>query len=230
MALINDFLSLIYPKHCEACANLLHKHEMFLCTHCLLSLPRGKSLNQNSNTLHHVFEGRIPFQSVECLYVFEKEARVQKILHAIKYQGQKELAEYLGKLFAEQLSALQNTKPIDIIVPLPLHKNKLKIRGYNQSEWFAKGVATSLKIELDTSSLKKNKSTETQTRKKKYERWQNVEQVFELVNLKNFEHKHVLLLDDVITTGASIEAAYAPFKNIPGLTFSIGSIAFANKL
>lgn len=230
MALINDFLSLIYPKHCEACGNVLHKHETYLCSLCLLNLPKGQVLNSNSNMLQHVFTGRIPVLYAECLYVFEKEARVQKILHAIKYQGQKELAEYLGKLFAKQLKTANKLHPFDLIIPTPLHETKLKRRGYNQSEWFAKGVASTLNIELDTISLYKNKSTETQTRKGKYERWQNVDAVFELKNENKFENKHVLLLDDVITTGATIEAAFLPFKNINGIKFSVGSIAFANKL
>ena len=116
---------------------------------------------------------------------------------------------------------------IDTIIPIPLHKKKLSTRGYNQSEWFAKGLAQVLLKEMDVVSLERTVETSTQTKKKKYERWENVEHIFQLKHPQNLVNKHVLLVDDVITTGATIEAAWQALKNVEGIRISVASIAFA---
>ncbi len=120
-------------------------------------------------------------------------------------------------------------KNVDVVLPIPLHTKKLKQRGYNQSEWFAKGIASELNLKLDTTLLKKVNSTSTQTNKKKFERWENVEGVFELQNSESLTNKHVLIVDDVITTGATIEAAWQALKDVEGIKVSVLSIAFAAK-
>lgn len=229
MALINDFMSLIYPRHCEACGTNLLKHEEFICNLCLINLPKSNYHSNVDNELSYVFAGRIPSRQALCFYVFEKSGRVQKILHAIKYQNQKELAEFLGKLYAKDLKQNEVLKNIDVILPIPLHPKKLKLRGYNQSEWFAKGIATELNLTLDTVALKKSNATNTQTNKKKFERWENVDGVFELQNKYALTNKHVLIIDDIITTGATIEAAWQALKNVEGIKVSVLSLAFAAK-
>lgn len=229
MALINDFMSLIYPRHCEACGATLLKHEEFICNLCLVSLPKSNYHKNLNNELSYVFGGRIPLQNALCFYVFEKSGRVQQLLHAIKYQNQKELAEYIGKLYAKDLMQNEVLKNVDVVLPIPLHAKKLKQRGYNQSEWFAKGIATGLNLKLDSKLLIKVNSTSTQTNKKKFERWENVEGVFELQNSETLINKHVLIVDDVITTGATIEAAWQALKDVEGIKVSVLSIAFAVK-
>ena len=229
MALINDFMSLIYPRHCEACGTNLLKHEEFICNLCLVSLPKSNYHKNLNNELSFVFAGRIPLQNALCFYVFEKSGRVQQLLHAIKYQNQKELAEFIGKLYVKDLKESEILKNIDVVLPIPLHAKKLKQRGYNQSEWFAKGIASELNLKLDSTLLKKVNSTNTQTNKKKFERWENVEGVFELQNSETLKNKHVLIIDDVITTGATIEAAWQALKNVEGIRVSVLSIAFATR-
>ena len=229
MVIINDLMSLIYPRHCEACEANLLKHEEFICTLCLINLPKSNYHKNNTSELSYVFAGRIPLQNALCFYIFEKSGRVQQLLHAIKYQNQKELAEFIGKLYAKDLKETEVLKHVDVVLPIPLHTKKLKQRGYNQSEWFAKGIARELNLKLDTTLLKKVNSTSTQTNKKKFERWENVEGVFELQNAGSLTNKHVLIVDDVITTGATIEAAWQALKDVEGIKVSVLSIAFAAK-
>lgn len=227
MTLINDFLSLIYPRHCEACVNSLFKHETFICNHCKLNLPRSNYHKNTDNELSQIFAGRIPLQNSSCFYLFEKNGKVQKLLHAIKYQNQKELAFFIGDLYAKDLEKEEAMNSFDVIVPIPLHRKKLKARGFNQSEWFAKGLAERLKKPLDVVSFERARETSTQTKKKKYQRWENVEGIFNLKDKQAFVNKHILLVDDVITTGATVEAAWMALKDIEGVKLSVASIAFA---
>ncbi len=227
MALINDFLSLIYPRHCEACTNQLFRHETFICNACKLNLPKSNYHRQADNELARVFAGRVPLVNAGAFYTYEKKARVQNLLHAIKYKGQKELGEFLGNLYANDLVNDSAFSDVDVVVPIPLHEKKLRKRGYNQSEWFAKGIASGLGKPLKSSLLVRTKETSTQTRKKKYERWENVEGIFSVVSPQENTNNHVLLVDDVITTGATIEAACVPLLQIEGIRISVTSIAFA---
>lgn len=231
MALINDFLSLIYPRHCEACSNTLFRHETFMCTYCKLNLPKSNyHHNALSDTeLARVFTARVPLKNALCFYLYEKSGKIQKLLHAIKYQNQKELAEFIGTIYGEELHKSGVMDDLDLIIPIPLHKNKLKLRGYNQSEWFAKGLSKSLNTSLDPQLFERISDTATQTKKKKYQRWENVEGIFKLNNTEKLINKHVLLVDDVITTGATIEAAWLALKDVEGITLSAASIAFAPK-
>lgn len=228
MALINDFLSLIYPRRCEACGDLLFEHEKYICNYCMLHLPRSNYHLDKENRLMSIFAGRVPLAGAASQYVFEKDGKVQKLIHAIKYEEQKELAQFLGGLYASGLEGDGWWTGIDVIIPIPLHKSKLKTRGFNQSEYYAKGFADVTGKELDTQSLKRTKNTETQTRKKKYERWENVESVFELAEEAQLENKHILLVDDVVTTGATIEAAWQALRKVENIQISVVSIAFAS--
>jgi ComF family protein len=162
-----------------------------------------------------------------CFYLFEKSGKVQKLLHAIKYQNQKELAQFIGELYAQDLIKEKTLDDIDVIIPIPLHKNKLKLRGFNQSEWFAKGLAKSLQKPMDIISFERRQETSTQTKKKKYQRWENVEGIFGLKDPAALINKHILLVDDVITTGATIEAAWLALQDVEGIKVSVISIAFA---
>ena len=229
MTLINDFFSLIYPRHCEACTNSLFKHELYICNYCKLNLPKSNYHHKHENELLQTFGGRVPLQYGCSLYLFEKSGKVQKLLHAIKYQQQKELAQFIGELYALDLANELYLKDIDIILPIPLHDKKLKLRGYNQSEWFAKGLAKGLKKPLDIASFRRIKETNTQTKKKKYKRWENVEGIFKLNNAGELINKHVLIVDDVVTTGATIEAAWMALKEVEGIKLSLACMAFASR-
>lgn len=227
MTLINDFLSLIYPRRCEACSDLLFQHEQFICTHCRLNLPKSGYHAGQANRLATALAGRVPLEHALCFYLFEKSGRVQRMIHAIKYQEQKELGEYLGRLYAGDLLKNRDLGGVDVILPIPLHHKKLKARGFNQSEWFARGLSLGLSLPVDTTSMERRKETATQTKKKKYQRWENVENIFEIREPALLKNKHVLLVDDVITTGATIEAAWQALKTVDGIKVSVASIAFA---
>lgn len=226
MGFINDLLSLIFPRNCEACSNLLFEHENFICNQCSIDLSSG--IKQYQGQINNVFAGRIPLENICCCYVYMKDGKTQNLLHAIKYQGQKALAVHIGKLFAQQYK--DQLKTIDLIIPIPLHAKKLKKRGFNQSDCFAQGIQGESQISIERELLTRVKNTETQTKKAKFARWQNVEGIFLLHNPTYFENKHILLVDDVITTGATLEAAWLAFKDVKGIKISIGSIAYAAKL
>ncbi len=229
MALINAFMSLIYPRFCEACGRHLFQHEKYICHVCYLNLPKSAFHLNKQNAISLTLAGRVPLEEVLCLYLFEKKGRVQHLLHAIKYQNQKELAVYLGKLLARDYLLHDNLSSFDLILPIPLHKNKFKKRGYNQSELFAQGLSKGLGSLMIPDALIRTADSATQTRKKKFERWENVEGIFSVNSLEQLRNKHILLVDDVITTGATIDSAWQCLKEIEGLKISVACIAYARK-
>lgn len=194
-----------------------------------MSLPKSHFHKDPNNPVYQALGGRMLLQNATSLFVFEKEGKVQALLHALKYENQKALGVLLGELFFKDLQHSGFFENVDVIVPVPLHKNKLRLRGYNQSACFASGISNASEIALDTSTLVREQETSTQTKKKKYERWENVKNVFALTSAEAFENKHILLVDDVVTTGATIEAAWLALKEVKGIRVSLASIAFANK-
>jgi ComF family protein len=229
MALINDFMSLIYPRSCEACEEVLFKHEQYICNACQLTLPKSNFHLSPNNPISMALAGRVPVKNATCLFEFEKLGRVQKLLHALKYENQQTLGEFMGKQLYHTLSNSAFFEGIDVIVPVPLHPNKLKQRGYNQSACFAKGISDASGIPVNTSVLHRSGETSTQTKKKKFERWENVGSVFTLTDHAFFQNKHILLVDDVITTGATIEGCWQALKEVDNISVSLASIAYALK-
>lgn len=229
--LINDFLSLIYPSCCPACQNLLMKHESLICNTCLLTLPRLKNNPVQEQQLEHTFAGRVTLHHSGALFAFEKSGRVQKLLHTIKYKQHRLLASYLGQMMGVEWYENRGLSGIDYVVPVPLHPKKLRARGFNQSEYIGKGLAQSLGAELVSNGLMRQTETKTQTRKFQFERWENVKDVFVINPLKSelFKGKHILLVDDVITTGATIEAACIALQSVPDIRLSIIALAYALK-
>ena len=229
MTLINDFLSLIYPRYCEACGSNLYKHEDLICNQCIITLPHSNYHLSPANEINLLFAGRVPLIHALCIFNFEKSGRVQKLIHALKYQNQMGLGIWLGNYYANLLKVNSILEDVDLLIPIPLHKKKLKQRGYNQSECFAKGLSEVFERPMLNNCILRLSETSTQTKKKKFERWQNVEGVFKINNPSILENKHVLLVDDVITTGATIDATWQAIKDIEGIKISVISIAFAAK-
>ncbi len=176
-----------------------------------------------------LFYGRTNLLLATSFYLFQKKGNIQKILHSIKYKRNKELAVLVGKWYAEDLKEDPIISKADYIVPVPLHIQKFKQRGYNQSEEFGKGLSHGLTIPIETTILQRKQFTSTQTKKSKYERWENVGDVFELTSYETFKNKHVVLVDDVITTGATIEACCQLLQQVEGIKISVLSIAYAEK-
>ena len=226
MPFLSEFLNLIYPKICITCDRLLNKDEKIICLKCLYHLPKTNFHLQNDNEIEQRFWGKIPIVRATAFFHFQKGSPYQKLLHHLKYKGEKEIGQVLGEYFAVDLMSSDFAK-VDVIVPVPLHRNKLKKRGYNQSEWIAKGIAEKLQKPLDTDTLFRVIENPTQTKKGVFERWENVEGIFEIKNRETFKGKHVLLVDDVLTTGATIVACATAILQCEGASVSVATLAKA---
>jgi ComF family protein len=221
------FISLFYPKFCFACGNALFGNEKVICTFCMHNLPETNYHLFSDNPVEQLFWGRIKAENASSFLFYEKSSKYGHLLHEFKYKGYTEIGLFLGQLFG---SRLKDTafKDIDIIVPIPLHKAKYRSRGFNQSEVFGNGLAMPLGKPVVTDALARNIFTSTQTRRGRFERWENVEGIFKVKNTELLKNKHVLLIDDVVTTGATIEAAGIEILKCEGCKLSIATMAFAH--
>jgi ComF family protein len=201
-----DFIHLIYPNNCLLCGESLVKTESQLCLFCLFSLPKTNYHLQKDNPIEKRFWGKVNIEHASSFFYFQKGSSVQKLLHELKYHGNKEIGELLGAHLGMELLQSPFYKDIDLIVPVPLHKNRYQKRGYNQSECIAKGISSVLKKPVDTQTLIRVVETSTQTKKGVFERWENTNGIFALVDNHAFKSKHILLVDDVLTTGSTLEA------------------------
>ena len=203
--MFNDFFNLIFPDLCCACNSALLRNERDICLNCLVTLPKTNFHLNKDNPVNKVFWGRVQIEMAVSFYSFAKKSKVQNLLHHLKYKGVKEVGVTVGTLLGYDLNKSDYFKGIDLIVPVPLHENKFKKRGYNQSEWIAKGVAKSMGVPINLNSLYRKQDSQTQTKKSRYKRWENVDEIFSLSD-NELDNKNILLIDDVLTTGATIEA------------------------
>jgi ComF family protein len=224
--ILTEFLNLFFPKTCLACGDYLDKSEEYLCLNCVFNLPKTNYHNFPENEIEQRFWGKVPVERATAFLHFEKESSPQKLLHALKYHGEKELGKTFGIRFGNELLT-SGFRDIDLIVPVPLHAKKLKKRGYNQSEWIAKGIAEKLKKPIDTENLIRTVENSTQTKKGLIERWENVSEIFRLKDKNIFENKHILLVDDVLTTGATIESCCKAILQSANTKISIAALAVA---
>lgn len=229
--MVKDFLldvaSLIYPRVCSGCQQSLFKHEEFICNKCYLTLPKTNYHLQEGNPIERIFFGRAGIKAASSFLFFQKKGSVQKLLHALKYKNKPEVAQLLGTWYGQDLKKSEIFSGIDYIIPVPLHKKRLQKRGYNQSEHFAKGLSEVLSIPIVTNVLIKGKFTETQTHKTREERAENISTSFYLQNSEIIKNKNILLVDDVITTGATTEACILKLQENTNATISVASIAYA---
>lgn len=226
MKILSDFLDLFYPRTCAACGfNLIH-NEKLICTKCLFFLPKTNFHKDIDNPVARLFWGRVKIEYASAYFYFNKGSRFRKLIHQLKYKGQKQIGFELGRQFGFNLAeSLFNE--IDVIIPVPLHPKKEKKRGYNQSECIALGIADAMKKQVETKLIFRSVATQTQTKKTRIERWENVEDIFHLSNVQALEGKHVLLVDDVVTTGSTLEACSKAILAAKNTKVSIVALAVA---
>lgn len=224
---MNDFISLFYPKVCLACGRNLYSNEDHICTECLYSLPNTYFKNYKDNPVCKLFWGRVKIEYAGSLYYYQKGSRLQSVIHHIKYKGQKEAGYFLGGIIGSHLisTPLHN---IDIVIPVPLHYKKQKVRGFNQSEYIGRGIADKLKKPLFCNVVKRIHATDTQTRKSRYDRWENVKGIFQCTNEGILRNKHILIVDDIVTTGSTLEACANEILTVKGSRVSIITVAYAD--
>lgn len=220
-------LHLFYPQLCVSCNRALHRDEKTLCLHCILKLPRTGFHNHKENKAANIFIGRVPIENTTSFVYFTKDSMVQDLLHTFKYESKKEIGTLLGKLLATELLSSDWIRDIDAIAAIPLYKRKERQRGFNQSEIFAKGLADELKIPVLKDAIVRTKHTESQTKKSRIERIENVSGVFSIIDKEKLSNKHILLVDDVLTTGATLESCAGELLKTEGVKVSIATIALA---
>ena len=225
--MFNDFISLFFPKECGACSAVLSTKERDICLSCIYELPKTNFHLSSNNPIQQIFNGRVDVNVASSFYYFQQDSKVQALIHQIKYEGNKSLAFTIGNIYADEIKSTTGFSAIDIVIPVPLHKTRYKKRGFNQSEWFAKGMSDKLIATANTTSLLRLSKSETQTKKSRYQRWENVANVFSVLGAEKLENKHVLLVDDVVTTGATLEACVAVLQQVKNIKISIATIAYA---
>ena len=227
MKAFSYLVDLFYPRLCQACGRSLLSHEKVICNFCSVQLPKTNFQNKKDNAIEVVFWGRADIKAAASYYKYTKGGKVQHLIHQMKYKGFREVGIYVGVVFGKLLQKSSRFADIDIIVPVPLHISKLRKRGFNQSELFARGLAKTMKAEMIDDNLYRKVASSTQTKKSRWERYKNVNDIFGIRDASLFENKKLLLVDDVITTGSTIEACANILNQIEGVEVSVGAMASA---
>lgn len=216
---------LIFPTICTICENELNDNRKSICVFCEENLERTFFERYKESTpLDELFWGRINVEATYAYFYFEKGKAAQKMIHALKYDHKANIGYYFGEKIGQTINSIEKLSTIDVLVPVPLHHKKKFIRGYNQSEVIAKGIAKKMNVKIDTTILKRNKNTKTQTKKNKLSRWESIQSLFEVTDVKNY--KHIAIVDDVITTGSTLETIISLInKKYPEIRVSIISLA-----
>jgi len=223
---LEGFFNLFFPKSCVTCAKNLVLQENVFCTECHYDIPKTNFHKAVDNPVSTLFAGLVKIEAASAFFFFNKGSKYQQALHKLKYKGVREVGVELGKRYGTELTnSIFST--IEIIIPVPLHPKRFKTRGYNQSEAIAEGLAQTMDKPYDSSSVIRSIYTETQTKKSLDERRDNVSSIFEIKDYSNLTNKHILLVDDVITTGSTLTSLSELLLNIPGTKISIVSLAVA---
>lgn len=223
--MFRDFINLFFPNSCLACKLPLVQGEAWLCAYCTYAMPQTDDHRLQDNIVAKRLYGRLPIKQAMALYLFRKDSAIQKLLHALKYARQPEIGIMLGKRYGVRLQQeTQLLQTLDLIVPVPLHTTRLRERGYNQSDLFAQGLATSLGIPWNNQGLRRIRATATQTKRDRASRFKNVYKAF-ASNSQAVYGKRILLVDDIVTTGATLEACGATLLAAGAREISIATVA-----
>ncbi len=229
--LISSFGDQLFPLLCLGCSQSLESKGSMLCISCRMDLPEtGQHREPYDPKLLNKFAGKVPIQFIASYLYFKKSGVVQKLIHHIKYKGQKEAAKELANWYGSQLlTECKHIDSIDLIIAVPLHKNRFRQRGYNQSEWIAASLGDALHLPTYNNVLFRNRFEESQTHKNRLERWKNVMSVFSVENPNLIRGKNVMLVDDVLTTGATLESCATELLNSGCKSISIVTLAVAGR-
>lgn len=226
----SSFFNLFYPNVCLVCSHSLLNGESVTCFRCQAALPQTNFWTDPENKMMKRFWGRVDVKGAVALYHFNKGEGVQQLIHELKYRGRKDVGEYVGRQMGYKLLEPGSIiKHVDLVVPVPLHWKKLKSRGYNQCDYFAKGVAEVMNISWAADALIRHSENISQTKKQRHDRWNNVAEIFGIENEGLLKGKHILLVDDVVTTGATAEACLQTIIKVTGTSASFASIAAAER-
>lgn len=228
-SILTDTLHLFYPHNCRGCGTDILQQPNLLCLKCINQLPYTSEANHAANHTENIFVGRLPVQAACCEFFFSKDSLIQRLIHQLKYKGDTEIGFYMGELMGKDLLAGGRFSNLDLLMPLPLHPNKERKRGYNQAAIICNGISSVMNVPVSTGNLVRRRFTETQTRKHRVDRWENVDGSFMINNESVLRGKHILLVDDVITTGATLESCGQCIINIPAAKLSIAALAYASK-
>lgn len=225
----DDFVSLLFPRLCQACGEPLVRNEEILCTRCMLEIPRTNYHLERDNRLEQNFYGRCYIEKAAAWTYYRHGGKAQKLVHRLKYGKVKPIGPFLGRLYGNIIRGSDFCSDIDCIVAVPLHPSRERKRGFNQSSLIAGGMAVALNLPFIENVLKRKEASGTQTNKHRYDRWENVAGIFDVCNPGAIKGKHVLLVDDVITTGSTIEACVSELLKTTGVKVSVAAIASAEK-
>lgn len=225
--LLQGLSHLFYPHLCEGCSKPLVGGEEVLCIGCENELPETHNYNIIENETGLRFAGRVPFINAASYAYFTDEGLLQHLLHGLKYQNKQQIGTYLGRRMGRELKGASWVGDIDMIIPVPLHPAKLAKRGFNQSKLIAEGIGEMTAWPVHDHVLKRTRNTESQTRKSRNERVDNMKNAFAITDSKAVQGKHILLCDDVLTTGATLEACALALLQVPGVRISIATVGIA---
>lgn len=228
-SILNDFKHLFYPHICSGCGTDILADDNMLCAKCFVNLPTTLYAQYPNNPIEKIFTGRIKLEAAYAEFYFSKESLIQHLVHQLKYKGNKDIGIYLGEMMGRSVQKSGRYKNIDVLIPMPLYPDKERKRGYNQAAVICEGMSKTMNVPVYYNVLLRRRPTETQTKKHRTQRWQNVEDSFIVNDEHTIAGKHVLLVDDVITTGATLEASGALLLQTKGLQLSIATLTTATK-
>lgn len=226
----NSFVRLFYPRVCAGCGHNLLTGEEYICLTCHQNLVPTQFNLKQENAFFRNMSARIPIEAATSMYYFTKGGIIQNIMHEIKYKGNRALAVYLGKMLGKKYLQDNVFSSVDVIIPVPLHSKKEKSRGYNQCALIGSGIGEVMGKNLESRALLRKTFTTTQTHKSRVDRWENVKDAFQLGNTQHLKGKHILLFDDVMTTGATLEACARTLLEIEGVKISLATLVYTDEL
>jgi len=224
---LQNFSELLYPKLCGGCGNHLYENEDVVCVYCRASLPLSGECDYAHNPSEKLFWGKVAITAAASFLFFQKKSSTQHLLHQLKYQQKEIIGEWLGEQFAYSLQSKGRFAAVEIIIPVPLHPSRIKFRGFNQCDAIARGMASVLQIPIANGILIRSVATQSQTKKNRFQRFENMNSVFCISEKASRLPDHVLLLDDVLTTGATLISAAQVLAKAGVQHIYIGAIAKA---